>query len=381
MLKILLFANTDWYLYNFRLSLAKDLRDQGHEVILLSPPGHFQKLLEENGFQLISFSFSRQGINPFYEIWTLWQLIRTYQKVRPDIVHHFTIKPVIYGSLAAHFLRIRGTINSITGLGHLFIDPSPVTRFLRVVAKWLYRLSLRNTQVIFENPEDRDIFIKKRLLKAAHTHLILGTGVDVDKFRPVSKNNDIPVVLLSSRMLATKGVLEYMEAVRMLKQNGFNARFALAGATDPGNPASVTDGQIESWSQSGLVEWWGWREDMPTTLAQTDIFCLPSYREGVPNALIEACACGLPIVTTDVPGCRDVVTDGVNGLLVPVRNAPALAEALETLLTSPELRQRMGRAGRETALNKFSTTKVNAETLSVYKLLLSASYPGKIGAG
>ena len=380
MLKILLFANTDWYLYNFRLSLAKDLRDQGHEVILLSPPGGFQKLLQENGFQLISFPFSRQGINPFYEIWTLWQLMRIYHKVKPDVVHHFTIKPVIYGSLAAHFLHIRGTINSITGLGHLFIDPSPVTRLLRVVAKWLYRISLRNTQVIFENPEDRDIFIKNRLLKANHSHLILGTGVDVEKFRPVNKNNDVPVVLFSSRMLATKGVLEYMEAVRILKQNGFKARFALAGTTDPGNPASVADGQIESWNQSGLVEWWGWREDMPNTLAQTDIFCLPSYREGVPNALIEACACGLPIVTTDVPGCRDVVTHGVNGLLVPVRNAFALAGALETLLTSPELRQRMGTAGRETAINKFSNTKVNAETLGVYKTLLSASQPGRVGA-
>lgn len=378
-MKILLFANTDWYLYNFRLALAKDLRDQGHDVILLSPPGGFQKFLRENGFQLISFPFSRQGINPLYEIWTLWQLIRIYHRVQPDIVHHFTIKPVIYGSLAAHLLRIRGVINSITGLGHLFIDPSPVTRLLRIVAKWLYRISLRNTQVIFENPEDRDIFIKNRLLKAERSHLIMGTGVDVEKFRPANMHNDVPVVLFSSRMLATKGVLEYMEAVRILNKNGFKARFALAGTTDPGNPASVTDEEIESWKQSGLVEWWGWREDMPNTLAQTDIFCLPSYREGVPNALIEACACGLPIVTTDVPGCRDVVTNGVNGLLVPVRNAFALATALETLLTSPDLRQAMGTAGRETAINKFSITKVNAENLSVYKILLSASRPGSIG--
>ena len=371
MLKILLFANTDWYLYNFRLSLAKDLRDLGHEVILLSPPGNFQKLLQENGFQLISFPFSRQGTNPLYEIWTLWQLIRTYHKVRPDIVHHFTIKSVIYGSLAAHFLQIPGIINSITGLGHLFIDPSPLTRILRIIAKWLYRISLRGTQVIFENPADRDIFIQNHLLKAEHSHLILGTGVDVEKFHPVTKNNNIPVVLFSSRMLATKGVLEYMEAVRILKQNGFEARFALAGTTDSGNPASVTDRQIASWNQSGLVEWWGWREDMPNTLAQTDIFCLPSYREGVPNALIEACACGLPIVTTDVPGCRDVVTHGLNGLLVPVRNASALAEALGTLLADPNLCRSMGTAGREIAMNKFSLTKVNAETLDVYKILLS----------
>ncbi|HZM21318.1 MAG TPA: glycosyltransferase family 4 protein [Anaerolineales bacterium] len=379
--KILLFANTDWYLYNFRLSLAKNLRDQGHEVILLSPPGNFQKLLQENGFQLISFPFSRQGINPFYEIWTLWQLIRVYRKVQPDIVHHFTIKPVIYGSLAAHFRHIGGIINSITGLGHLFIDPGPITRLLRIVAKWLYRISLRDTQVIFENPEDRNIFIKNHLLKAERAHLIMGTGVDVEKFRPTNKNNDIPVVLFSSRMLATKGVLEYMDAVRILKQNGSKARFALAGTTDLGNPASVTDRQIASWNQSGLVEWWGWQEDMPNTLAQTDIFCLPSYREGVPNALIEASACGLPIVTTDVPGCRDVVTHGVNGLLVPVKNAVALANALKTLLTSPDMRQRMGIAGRETAIKKFSTTIVNAETLSVYKILLSASPFGRIGAG
>ena len=373
MLKILLFANTDWYLYNFRLSLAKDLREQGYEVILLSPPGNFQKLLQENGFQWISFPFSRQGINPFNEIWTLWQLIRIYHKVRPDIVHHFTIKPVIYGSLAAHLLHIRGIINSITGLGHLFIDSSPITQLLRILAKWLYRISLRNTQVIFENPEDRDIFIKNHLLETKQSHLILGTGVDVEKFRPANKNNDVPVVLFSSRMLTTKGLLEYTEAVRLLKQNGFKARFALAGMTDPGNPASVTDEQIESWNQSGLVEWWGWQEDMPNTLAQTDIFCLPSYREGVPNALLEACASGLPIITTDVPGCRDVVAHGVNGLLVPVKNVFALASALETLLTSPDLRQAMGMAGRETAIKKFSVKKVNAETLGVYNILLSAS--------
>ena len=380
-MKILLFANTDWYLYNFRLSLAKDLRDLGHEVILLSPPGNFQKLLQENGFQLISFPFSRQGINPFFEIWTLRQLILIYHKVQPDIIHHFTIKPVIYGSLAAHFLHIRGIINSITGLGHLFIDPSPITRLLRIVAKWLYRISLRDTQVIFENPEDRDIFIQNHLLKAEHSHLIMGTGVDVEKFRPVNKNNDIPVVLFSSRMLATKGVLEYMEAVRILKQKGFEARFALAGTTDLGNPASVTDRQIASWNQSGLVEWWGWREDMPNTLAQTDIFCLPSYREGVPNALIEACACGLPIVTTDVPGCRDVVTHGLNGLLVPVRNASALADALGTLLADPNLCHSMGTAGREIAMNKFSLTKVNAETLGVYKILFFASPSSGTQAG
>jgi glycosyltransferase involved in cell wall biosynthesis len=368
MAKIVLFANTDWYLYNFRLSLAKELRAQGHEVILVSAPGPFEPLLQQSGFRWVSFPLSRQGINPFYELRTLWSLIRLYHQLAPDIVHHFTIKPVLYGSIAAHVLRIAGIINSITGLGHLFIDPEPITRLLRRIASWLYRLYLRGTEVIFENPEDRRIFIEWKFIKPEQAHLILGTGVDVERFRPTVKENNPPIVLFSSRILVTKGILEYVEAVRLLKKKGIQARFALAGNTDAGNPASIPDEQIEAWKQSNLVEWWGWQDDMPAALARTDIFCLPSYREGVPNALLEATACGLPIVTTDTPGCRDVVTHGVNGLLVPVKNAQAIADALELLIHDPDLRQSMGRAGREIAVN-FSDIKVNRETLAVYSLL------------
>jgi glycosyltransferase involved in cell wall biosynthesis len=371
MSKILLFANTDWYLYNFRLSLAKNLRDQGHEVILVSPPGDFQELLQGDGFPWIPFELSRQSINPFGELVAIWRLILLYQEIRPDIVHHFTIKPVIYGSIAAHLTGITGIINSITGLGHLFINTDRATRLLRAIASRLYRMNLYDTQVIFENPEDRDIFIQKNLIQAEQSHLILGTGVDVEKYRPTDKLNDIPVVLFSSRMLVTKGLLEYIEAARTLRQKGLNARFALAGRTDPGNPASIPAEQIETWKQSETLEWWGWQDDMPAALARADVFCLPSYREGVPNALLEAAACGLSIVTTDVPGCRDVVTNGVNGWLVPVRNAEALANALETLITNPELRRRMGHAGREIAMNQFSMAKVNRETLAVYNLFFT----------
>ena len=371
MSKILLFANTDWYLYNFRLSLAKNLREQGHEVILVSPPGDFQELLQRDGFPWIPFELSRQSINPFGELVAIWRLILLYHRIRPDIVHHFTIKPVIYGSIAAHLTGITGIINSITGLGHLFINTDRATRLLRAIASRLYRMNLYDTQVIFENPEDRDIFIQRHLIQAEQAHLILGTGVDVEKYRPTDKSNDKPMVLFSSRMLVTKGLLEYVEAARALRQKGLNARFALAGRTDPGNPASIPDEQIEAWKQSETLEWWGWQEDMPAALARADIFCLPSYREGVPNALLEAAACGLSIVTTDVPGCRDVVTNGVNGWLVPVRNAEALANALETLITNPELRRRMGNAGREIAMNQFSMAKVNRETLAVYNLFFT----------
>ena len=373
MSKILLFANTDWYLYNFRLSLARELRAQGHEVLLLSPPGSFQELLQAEGFPWTPFLLSRQGYNPFHELQSMWKLVSFYRKIRPDIVHHFTIKPVIYGSIAARLLRVPGIINSITGLGHLFIDPGFNTRLLRTAAIWLYQLSLPHTYVIFENPEDRDIFIQKKLLKAEQTHLILGTGVDVDKFRPGPKTNEVPLVLFSSRMLVTKGLFEFVEAARMLKQKGLSVRFAIAGRTDPGNPASIPDVQIEAWKQSEGLEWWGWQDNMPAALARADIFCLPSYREGVPNALLEAAASGLPIVTTDAPGCRDVVTDNVDGLLVPLRNAKALADALEILIISSDIRNRMGAAGRQIAVEQFSTSKVHRETLAVYSLIHNKS--------
>jgi glycosyltransferase involved in cell wall biosynthesis len=368
--KIILFANTDWYLYNFRLSLAKELRNQGHEVILLSPPGNFQERLKTQGFSWIPFPLSRQGTNPFNELKTLWRLIRVYQQIRPDIVHHFTIKPVIYGSLAAHVLGVSGIINSITGLGHLFIDPSLTTRILLGLAKWLYRYSLRRTQVIFENPEDRSTFIQNKFIQPEQAHLILGTGVDVEKFQPTETINAMPLVLFSSRLLVTKGLVEFMDAIRILKQKGLKARFAVAGTPDPGNPASIHQGQLDTWKQEALAEWWGWQDDMPSTLAQTDIFCLPSYREGVPNALLEACASGVPIVTTNVPGCRDVVRHGVNGLLVPPRDSRALANALETLLTDPALRSTMGKAGREIALDQFSLSHIISQNIGVYAQML-----------
>jgi glycosyltransferase involved in cell wall biosynthesis len=373
--KAILFANTDWYLYNFRLALAKELRAHGYEVVLLSPPGDFQNILQENGFQWIPFPLSRQGTNPFRELQTLWRLARVYRQVKPDVVHHFTIKPVIYGSLAAHFLGIKGIINSITGLGHLFIDTGFVTRVIRGLSKILYRVSLHRTQVIFENPEDRNTFIQNRLLQSKQTHLILGTGVDVEKFKPSTKTNEVPLVLFSSRLLITKGLIEFVEAAQHLKQKGSRTRFAIAGIPDPGNPASVPLGQIDSWKTSDQVEVWGWQNDMPSALAKADIFCLPSYREGVPNALLEACACGLPIVTTDVPGCRDVVTHGVNGLLVPPQDAQALADALEMLLNDPVLRDRMGNMGRQIALKHFSLDMIIRQTLLVYQQALPSYHP------
>jgi glycosyltransferase involved in cell wall biosynthesis len=368
--KILLFANTDWYLYNFRRALAEELRAQGNEVILLSPPGGYQNLLLEHGFQWVSFRLSRQGVNPLGELWTILRLMRIYRQIEPDIVHHFTVKPVIYGSIAARLLGVRGIVNSITGLGHLFIHPGFFVGVLRGITKILYRLSLRGTQVIFENPADQETFIRNRFIEPKQAHLVLGTGVDVNRFRPAPKHNDQPLILFAGRWLATKGIHEFVEAAQRVKHKGSKARFAIAGTVDPGNPASVPPEQIEAWKRSNAVEFWGWQADMPSVLAQTDIFCLPSYREGVPSALLEACASGLPIIATDVPGCRDVVEGGINGLLVPPQNSDALADAIETLLADPSLRDKLGQAGRQLALEKFSLENITTQTLKVYRKAL-----------
>ncbi len=263
-------------------------------------------------------------------------------------------------------MGIKGIINSITGLGHLFIDPAPLTRILRHLAKTLYRASLKKTQVIFENPEDQSTFIQNRLLEPCQTHLILGTGVDVEKFQPTTKTHTPPLVLFSSRLLITKGLLEFIDAAQLLQQKGLKARFAIAGTPDPGNPASISNEQIEASQRTGPVEIWGWQDDMPSVLAKADIFCLPSYREGVPNALLEACACGIPIVTTNVPGCRDVVIHELNGLLVPPRDPEALAHAIEKLVNDISLRDTMGNAGRKIALEKFSLDHILEQTLTVY---------------
>ena len=373
-MKILLFANTDWYLYNFRLGLAQDLRVSGNQVILLSPPGEFQERIREAGFHWISFPLSRQGTNPLFELWTLFRLWRVYAQVQPDLVHHFTIKPVIYGSLAAKLLRIPAIVNSITGLGHLFIDERGSVRLLRWVAKLLYRFSLRGTQVVFEHEEDRQTFLKNNLVAPEQAHLIMGTGVDVETFQPHPTHNPVPVVLFAGRMLTTKGLPEFIEAARLLTQQDVQARLAVAGNADPGNPASIPANQIEKWKQVDYVEWWGWQPDMATTLASVDIFCLPSHREGVSNALTEACAAGLPIVTTDVPGCRSVVTNNKNGFLVPVNDPPALAEALRKLISDSDLRVQMGKAGRQIAVERFSQERVLAEQIAIYQKLQPSLY-------
>ena len=376
-MKIILFANTDWYLYNFRLTLAQALRKKGHAVVLLSPPGEYGPRLVQAGFRWISFPLSRRGMNPFSELITLWRLARLYSRERPDLVHHFTVKCVLYGSLAAKMAGVKGVVNAIIGLGYVFIGDEWPVRLLRWLIKGFYRRALRGTQVIFQNPDDQELFSRNGLVNRKQVTLIPSSGVDIEKFSPSPEPAGEPLVILPARMLWAKGVNEFVLAAGILRLAGVQARFALIGDTDPGNPEAVPVDQLEKWRKEGIIEWWGWQEDMPMLYRQAHIVCLPSYyREGTPKSLIESAACGRPIVTTDRPGCREVVRHQQNGLLVPVRDSRALAEALKTLIGDAALRKQMGKKGRELAVAEFSLEKVIGQTLSVYEKALSGGRKG-----
>ena len=328
--------------------------------------------LEEAGFRHISFDFSRKGINPIKETGTIRRIRRIYEEEQPDLVHHFTIKCVIYGSLAAQGLGIRSIVNSITGLGFVFLSNKPHVAMIRQVVKKMYKKALDGSQVIFENPDDRALFLRMGLVHESNSHVILGTGIDTDIFVPVQPPNSIPLTILPARMIWDKGIREFVEAATRIKEEGVKARFALIGSNDKGNPTCISFDQLTQWQKEGNVEWWGWQDDVPTIISMSHIVCLPSYREGLPKILIEAASCGRPIVTTDVPGCREVVTDGENGFLVPAKDPEKLKEALMKLIADEDLRNTMGEASREKAVHCFSNEIVNEGIYSIYQKALDA---------
>jgi glycosyltransferase involved in cell wall biosynthesis len=372
-LKVIFFANTDWYLYNFRLDFAKYLREKGWEVVLMAPAGEHTEKLTAAGFRFIPFEFSRKGMNPFIEQRTIQRIKKIYAEEKPDLVHHFTIKCVIYGSLAAKEVGIRAIVNSITGLGYIFLDNKITTKMIRKIVSSLYKKALKDTEVIFENPDDAALFEKYGFTTEGNTHIILGTGIDTELFRPIPPPDSIPLIILPARMLWDKGVGEFVKAAEILKSKSLQARFALVGKKDDGNPSSISYEQLSFWQKEGNVEWWGWQEDILTVISISDIVCLPSYREGLPRILIEAASCGRPIVTTNVPGCREVVVDGVTGFLVPAKDPKSLAYALEKLIRSNEMRIEMGTAARKRAIEFFSISRVNDEIFKIYQQLTQDS--------
>ncbi len=366
-MKILLFANTDWFLYNFRLALAQALRERGDDVVLVSPDGDYAIRLQAAGFRWVCFPLARRSLNPFTEMLAILRLVHLYRQEKPDIVHQFTVKCVLYGSLACHLLGFRSVVNSVDGLGYVFTEGPGARRYLRGLIQLLYRLALRRTWVIFTNLDDQAYFLQNKLVDPGRIALIHGPGVDTRRFSPRPEPEGTPVVILPARLLWDKGVGEFVQAARLLRGEGIRARFVLGGYMDPGNPSAIPVDQLEAWEKEGLVERWSWQDDITALIAQANIICLPSYREGMPRTLLEASASGRAIIASDVPGCRDVVRDGENGLLVPVRDSSALAKAIKILVQDPKLRQKFGKQGRIIIEREFSSEHIISEMLNIYQ--------------
>lgn len=376
-MKFILFANTDWYLYNFRLSTARELQARGVDVVMVSPPGEFGQRFAQHGVRWIPLRMQRASLNPLREAGTLANLVSLLRDERPDLLHSFTLKCAVYGALAARAAKVPAYVNAVTGLGYVFASQRAKARALRPVVSTLMRLALgsERSRVILQNPDDAQAFHSLRLAPPQHIRMIRSSGVDIARFNADgrgSRGEGALRVLLAARLLKEKGVQEFVDASAQLRAEGRDIHFLLAGMPDEGNPSSVTRSDVERWQAQGLVRWLGHVDDMPALLRDVDVMALPSYyREGVPKSLIEAAACSIALVTTDLPGCREVVTrDGHDGLHVEPRSAASLARVLARLDDDRVLLQSLGERARQKALADFDERVVIRRTCEVYDELL-----------
>ncbi len=371
--RILMVVNIEWYFRSHRLGLAKALAARGYDVTVAASVERGEaEAIEREGVRFLPLSLRRRSTNPFREILTIAELVRLYRRERPDIVHHVTVKPILYGSIAARLSGAPAQINAIPGLGYLFLGRGLRGRIRRRFAMRAYKGALAGprNRTIFQNADDRHLFVSEGVVREDQTVVIRGAGVDVQKFVPSPEPAGTPLVMLASRLLWDKGVGDFVDAVRLLKRDGVTCRGIIVGQPDSENPHAISEDVLHRWQEEGTVELWGQQADMPDVLSQAAVITLPSFREGLPKILLEAAACGRPIVATDVPGCRDVVQHGENGLLVPPHEPAALAGALSALLRDPSRRAAMGAVGRARAEQEFAEAKVIAETLQVYGDLL-----------
>ncbi len=367
---LLYLVTEDWYFWSHRLPIARAARAAGWEVLVATRVGSHGDMIRQEGFRLIPIKMRRRSLAPWREIATVAELIGIYRRERPDLVHHVAMKPVLYGSLAAAVAGVPAVVNALAGMGYVFTSSAMKARLLRPLIKkavrWL--LDRANARLILQNPDDvaamsAGTVAPKRIV------LIRGSGVDTTAFAPAAEPEGTPVAVMVSRMLWDKGVGELVAAARLLRQCGVPLGVVLVGSPDPENPASIPERQLRDWDASGDVAWWGERSDVAEIWASCHIAVLPSYREGLPKSLLEAAACGRPLVSTDVSGCREVVRDGVTGLLVPPRAAKALAHALERLARDRDLRRRMGAAARDLVVREMSEQVVVAQTMALYRSL------------
>lgn len=378
MKKLVFVVNVDWFFLSHRLPIALAAQKQGFEIhIATSLTTRLPELLQY-GFNVHQLKLDRSSSGPISAIRTLLSIWKIFEQIKPDLVHLVTIKPVLLGGIAARLAGVPSVVVAISGLGFVFVARGLMSNVRRLLVAWVYRLALghRNLKVIFQNGNDKFRLTEIACLAETQTIMVRGSGVDLSQYvpKPIHKNERI--VLLAARLLFDKGLGEFVQAARILRPRYSDGttvvRFVLVGEPDMANPNSVTATQLKAWEDEGVIENWGHRNDMPEVLSSANIVTLPSYYgEGLPKVLIEAAACGRAVVTTDHPGCRDAIEPGVSGLLVPVRNSQALAQAIQDLLDQPIKCESMGRAGRDLAERSFGVEKVVASHLQIYEELIA----------
>ena len=371
--RILFVFTEDWAFLSLFLDRAVAAKDAGYEVGVVVHCTKYQQTIKDHGLQVFTHNISRSGTNPFREISSILQMVRIFRSFKPTIIHLAALKPILIGSIATLFFRNSKIVNAPVGMGYIFSSSDRKARLLRPILRLVLRFVLgrKRTRTIIENSDDLRTLVDGKFVKKDQIILIRGTGVKLEDFTPTPEPAGQKVVLLIARMLRDKGVLEFVESARIIKRSHPDVNFWLVGDTDSGNPTSLTGDQIRTWESEGLVSWFGYREDVPQLLQQCHIVCLPSYREGFGKVLIEAGAAQRAVVTTNVPGCRESIENGSNGLLVEPRDPVALAAALITLIDNEEMRTAMAAEGRHRVETQFSSDIINAQTLAVYEQVLS----------
>lgn len=381
---VLFVVTEDWYFCSHRLPLALALIKAGCKVSLATRINRHGERIRSHDIAVFNIFFRRGSLNPFMDFRTFSALYNLYRREQPDVIHHVALKPVIVGSLSAIFARSPHVVNALTGLGYVFSSDSWNIRLLRKIILRLFRIILNRPgwAVIFQNSGDMEELSHSGIISGGRAALIKGSGVDLRHYCPGDFLPGVPIAMFAGRLLRNKGVEEFVQACRLINRNGQRIRCVLVGFLDTVNPSVLDHRLIDKWTNEGLVEWWGFREDMPEVINQSRLVCLPTYYgEGLPKVLLEAAACGRPVVATDIPGCREIVRDGETGLLVPPRDYKALAAAIERLVADPDLCRHMGENARRLVDTEFSVEKVNQETLKLYERLLydsnSTERPGK----
>lgn len=369
---ILYVLTEDWSLFTHRIDLARRAQKAGFHVVIACRIGHYGEKIRKEGFDLYPLkNLKRGGMNPLKDMRVLYELYKLYEKIRPDIVHHVALKPSLYGTLAARFARIHGIVNALGGLGYIFMESSLKVKIIRKSILFIFKFlfKAKNVRLILQNSDDVAVF--KNIINSDQIILIRGSGVDLNQFYPIKHVRALPVsILMIGRLLWDKGVGDLVKAAQILKERNVPVRIQIVGDSDGENPSSIAGHVLEKWKKETNIEFLGRRDDIINLLHQADIAVLPSYREGLPKALLEAAACGLPLVATDVPGCREIVVNEVNGFLTPSKNPEKLAEALEKLGRDKKLRKKMGQKSLQLVQMQFSEEKINNEILEVYRELL-----------